>query len=78
MRSAPGEVTAGPMCPREPLAAQHHWALGQRAALPSPSDPGSPSTFPGPLAPGHLYFEMFTKEWENIFLSFPAGNNFCE
>lgn len=36
---------------------------------------GSPSIFSCLLAPCHLYFEMFTKEWENIFFS---GNNFCK
>lgn len=40
--------------------------------------PASPSVFSCLLALCHLYFEMFAKEWENIFFLFPAGNNFCK
>lgn len=61
IRSAPREVTAGQAHPQEPLAAQCGWALGPREALPPLTYPGSPSTFPCLLAPGHLYFEMFTR-----------------
>lgn len=60
-------------------AAPNAAGLWVRGCLCHPSvTPGRPSTISCPLAPCHLYFEMFTKEPGNIFFSFPSGNNFCK